>query len=90
MTRALSRIQDLMQREASAGIVLMAMALLAMFFANTTLSALYSGVLDTNVMVGFKRCHPVQGQCVLAENRRMKCIQAERTKTAFGDSLTGD
>ena len=38
--------------EASAGLVLMAMALLSMLFANTALAPIYSGILDTNVRIG--------------------------------------
>ena len=52
MTKTLSKIQDFLRLEASAGLVLMATALLAMFFANTALAPLYSGVLETNVRVG--------------------------------------
>ena len=52
MTRALTRIQEFLKLEASAGLVLMAMALLAMLFANTTLAPIYSGILDTNVRIG--------------------------------------
>ena len=37
MTKALTRIQEFLKLEASAGLVLMAMALLAMLFANTAL-----------------------------------------------------
>ena len=52
MTKALTRIQEFLKLEASAGLVLMAMALLAMLFANTTLAPIYSGILDTNVRIG--------------------------------------
>ena len=52
MTRALTRIQEFLKLEASAGLVLMAMALLAMLFANTALAPIYSGILDTNVRIG--------------------------------------
>jgi len=52
MTKALTRIQEFLKLEASAGLVLMAMALLAMLFANTSLSSIYSGILDTNVRIG--------------------------------------
>ena len=38
MTKALTRIQEFLKLEASAGLVLMAMALLAMLFANTALA----------------------------------------------------
>jgi NhaA family Na+:H+ antiporter len=52
MVKALSRIQEFLKLEASAGLILMAMALLAMFFANTALAPYYAGFLDTNVRVG--------------------------------------
>lgn len=52
MEKALSRIQKFMQMEASAGLVLMGVAVLAMIFANTGLSGLYTSVLDTNIRVG--------------------------------------
>ena len=52
MTRALTRIQEFLKLEASAGLVLMAMAILAMIFANTNLASVYSGILDTNVRIG--------------------------------------
>ena len=52
MTKALTRIQEFLKLEASAGLVLMAMALLAMLFANTALAPIYSGILDTNVRIG--------------------------------------
>jgi NhaA family Na+:H+ antiporter len=52
MTRALTRIQEFLKLEASAGLVLMAMAILAMIFANTNLASIYSGILDTNVRIG--------------------------------------
>lgn len=52
MEKALSRIQQFMQMEASAGLVLMGVAVLAMLFANTGLAELYTSVLDTNIRVG--------------------------------------
>ena len=52
MEKALSRIQKFMQMEASAGLVLMGVAVLAMIFANTGLAGLYTSVLDTNIRVG--------------------------------------
>ncbi len=52
MAKTLTRAEEFMKSDASVGIVLMFMALLAMFFANTALAPLYSGVLDTNVRVG--------------------------------------
>ena len=52
MEKALSRIQKFMQMEASAGLVLMGIAVLAMIFANTGLAGLYTSVLDTNIRVG--------------------------------------
>ena len=52
MTKALTRIQEFLKLEASAGLVLMAMAILAMLFANTNLASIYSGILDTNVRIG--------------------------------------
>ena len=52
MEKALSRIQKFMQMEASAGLVLMGVAVLAMNFANTGLAGLYTSVMDTNIRVG--------------------------------------
>lgn len=52
MEKAISRIQQFMQMEASAGLVLMGVAVLAMIFANTGLAGLYTSVLDTNIRVG--------------------------------------
>ncbi|MDC0738648.1 Na+/H+ antiporter NhaA [Cognatishimia sp. SS12] len=52
MARPSSRINLFFQNEASAGIVLMAVALLAMFAANSGLAPYYNGFLDTNVRVG--------------------------------------
>ncbi|CUI62551.1 Na+/H+ antiporter NhaA [Cognatishimia activa] len=52
MEKTLSRIQQFMQMEASAGLVLMGVAVLAMLFANTGLAELYTSVLDTNIRVG--------------------------------------
>ena len=52
MGMALSRIQNFMKLESSSGVTLMFMAMLAMIFANTGLSGLYTGFLETNVRVG--------------------------------------
>ncbi|WP_370229855.1 Na+/H+ antiporter NhaA [Cognatishimia sp.] len=52
MDKALSRVQAFMKLEASAGLVLMGVALLAMLAANTGLAPLYDGVLGTNVRIG--------------------------------------
>ena len=52
MDKALSRVQAFMKLEASAGLVLMGVALLAMLAANTGLAPLYEGVLGTNVRIG--------------------------------------
>lgn len=52
MKNALSKIQEFLRLEASAGLILMAMALLAMLAANTPLSTFYTAFLDTNVRVG--------------------------------------
>ena len=52
MEKALSRIQTFMKLEASAGLVLMGVALLAMIAANSSLTPLYNGFLDTNVRLG--------------------------------------
>ena len=52
MERALSRIQNFMKLEASAGLTLMIVALLAMLAANSAFAPYYSGFLDTNVRVG--------------------------------------
>jgi NhaA family Na+:H+ antiporter len=52
MEKTLSRIQQFMKLEASAGLILMGVALLAMIAANSPLAALYDGFLDTNIRVG--------------------------------------
>ncbi len=52
MERTLSRIQDFMKLEASAGLVLMGVALLAMLAANTPLSVFYDTFLNTNIRFG--------------------------------------
>lgn len=52
MEKALSRIQTFMKLEASAGLVLMGVALLAMIAANSSLTPLYDGFLNTNVRLG--------------------------------------
>ncbi len=52
MEKALSRIQDFMHREASAGLILMGVALLAMLAANSALAPFYDGFLGTNIRVG--------------------------------------
>ena len=49
---ALTRIKEFLKLEASAGLVLMAMAILAMIFANTNLASVYSVIFDTNVLIG--------------------------------------
>ena len=52
MVKTLSRIQAFMKLEASAGLILMGVALTAMLAANSPLAALYDGVLGTNIRVG--------------------------------------
>ena len=52
MEKIVSRVQEFMKLEASAGLVLMAMAVLAMFAANSGLAPLYNSFLDTNIRVG--------------------------------------
>ena len=52
MEKTLSRIQAFMKLEASAGLILMGVALLAMLAANTALAPFYDGFLGTNVRVG--------------------------------------
>ncbi|GAA6208361.1 Na+/H+ antiporter NhaA [Cognatishimia sp. WU-CL00825] len=52
MEKSLQRIQTFMKLEASAGLVLMAVALLAMLAANSIAAPLYDGFLNTNVRVG--------------------------------------
>ena len=52
MEKALSRIQAFMKLEASAGLILMGIALMAMLAANTGFAPIYDGFLNTNVRVG--------------------------------------
>jgi Na+:H+ antiporter, NhaA family len=52
LEKTLSRIQAFMKLEASAGLVLMGMALLAMFAANSGMATLYDAFLDTNLRIG--------------------------------------
>jgi len=52
MDRTLTRIQAFMKLEASAGLVLMGVALLAMLAANSALSPVYGAFLDTNLRIG--------------------------------------
>ena len=52
MDKTLTRIQTFMKLEASAGLVLMGIALLAMISANSALAPLYNGFLNTNVIMG--------------------------------------
>lgn len=52
MEKTLSRIQHFMKLEASAGLVLMGIAVLAMIAANTGLATLYNAFLSTYVKVG--------------------------------------
>lgn len=52
MVKTLSRIQAFMKLEASAGLILMGVALTAMLAANSPLAALYDGILGTNIRVG--------------------------------------
>lgn len=52
MEKAFTRVQAFLKLEASAGLVLMGVALLAMFAANSTLAPFYGGFLDTNIRVG--------------------------------------
>ena len=52
MERTITRIQAFMKLEASAGLVLMAVALLAMIAANSALAPLYDGLLQTNIRLG--------------------------------------
>jgi len=50
--KTLSRVQTFMKLEASAGLVLMGVALLAMVAANSPLAPFYDGFLNTNVRIG--------------------------------------
>ena len=52
MEKTLTRIQTFMKLEASAGLVLMGVALLAMAVANSVLAPLYDGLLGTNIRLG--------------------------------------
>lgn len=52
MEKALSRIQTFLKLEASAGLVLMGVALLAMLAANSGMASLYAGFLETNIRIG--------------------------------------
>ena len=52
MQKTISRVQAFMQLEASGGLVLMGVAILAMIAANTTLAPLYDSVLGTYITVG--------------------------------------
>ncbi len=52
MEKTLSRIQAFMKLEASAGLILMGVAVLAMVFTNTALAPYYDQFLNTNVRVG--------------------------------------
>jgi len=52
MEKAFSRIQTFMKLEASAGLVLMGVALFAMIAANSAISPFYNGFLETNLRMG--------------------------------------
>ncbi len=52
MQKTLSRLQAFIKLEASAGLILMGVALLAMFAANSAFAPIYDGFLGTNVRVG--------------------------------------
>ncbi|MGR3837532.1 MAG: Na+/H+ antiporter NhaA [Cognatishimia sp.] len=52
MNKAISRIQAFMQMEASAGLVLMGVAVLAMIAANTGFAGAYEAFLNTKIRVG--------------------------------------
>jgi NhaA family Na+:H+ antiporter len=52
MDKTLSRIQAFLKLEASAGLILMGVALLAMLAANSAAAPFYEGFLGTNVRVG--------------------------------------
>ena len=52
MEKTLSRIQAFMKLEASAGLVLMGVALMAMFAANSGLAPIYEMFLSANIRVG--------------------------------------
>jgi len=53
MTRIVTKIQDFLRLETSAGFILMAVALLALMANNSPLAGLYSGFLSTPVEVQF-------------------------------------
>jgi NhaA family Na+:H+ antiporter len=53
MTRIVTKIQDFLRLETSAGFILMAVALLALLANNSPLAGLYSGFLSTPVVVQF-------------------------------------
>jgi len=52
MVKTLSRIQAFLKLEASAGLILMGVALLAMAAANSSLAPVYGNFLDTNIRIG--------------------------------------
>lgn len=52
MEKALTRIQTFLKLEASAGLILMGVALLAMTAANSALAPLYDSLLGTDIRVG--------------------------------------
>lgn len=52
MEKALTRIQTFLKLEASAGLILMGVALLAMIAANSALAPLYDNLLGTNIRIG--------------------------------------
>lgn len=52
MEKTLSRIQAFMKLEASAGLILMGVALMAMLAANSVLAPLYDGILGTYIKIG--------------------------------------
>lgn len=52
MEKTISRIQAFMKLEASSGLILMGVAILAMVAANTALAPLYDGILGTYIKVG--------------------------------------
>ncbi|SHG61147.1 Na+/H+ antiporter NhaA [Cognatishimia maritima] len=52
MDKALSKIQNFMKLEASAGLILMGVAVLAMLAANTGFAPLYDSILGANIRIG--------------------------------------
>jgi len=52
MEKTLSRIQAFLKLEASAGLILMGVALLAMLAANSALASFYDAFLSTNIRIG--------------------------------------